>query len=230
MNAIKVLVAIVALFWGSAQAALVDTSICMNPSGCGYYLPYEGRLAGFFNGDLSGTPILQMSINPGIYPPPNGTPVTLFSYNDVMAAGSSFTLEEQVKLSQIGAFMNDIFSASTFFSNNGISPPTTCALMPENCNLLSSEANIVAWNIWAPNLVPTGGSNIEFYTSGTYDEFNWINSMLLMQISGGDTFVIPLGGATPETLMTQTPIPASAWLFGSGMLGLVAVSRRRAYA
>lgn len=233
------IVGIIALLSSVAQAALIDTSVCVNSSGCGYYLPYEGRLAGFFTGDLNGTPILQMSIDPGIYPPPNGTPVSLFTYSDVMAANSGFTLEEQVKLSQIGALM-DTAIAPINFAIDGVTPPTVC--VHDWCEGYSAAVNALAWNIWGSGSVslevyPLGGPDGAYaldgwytsLTSGSYDQFNWGTEMLLMQVSGGDTFVIPLGSASSESLTMHTPVPASMWLFGSGLLGLVAVSRRRTH-
>ena len=226
MNVIKILVATVALFLSNAQAALVDT---YNGSVQGFYLPYEGLLAGFFNGDLSGTPILQMSVDPTIHTPPlESTPVTLFSYSDVMAPTSGFTLEEQVKLSQIGALI-DALTQSVFISDF-VSPPTECFGGDTVCIGAGAWLNPIVWNIWVPGSVSmSGASNDTFteYTSGAYNNRNWIYDILVMQIADGDTFVIPLGGANPETLAVHTPIPTSAWLLGSGLMGLVGVSRRR---
>lgn len=230
MNAFKALVAIVALFLGNAHAAYVGTSTCNDPSGCGYYLPYEGLLAGFVKWEVGGVPTLAMSIDPTVYAPTApGTPVTLFSYNDVMAPTSGFTAEEQVKLSQIGALMNGV--PGLLDTNRG-SAPTTCFQPTDVCDYIATSINIAVWNLWEPGSVvarDTESGAITDLSSGAYDQFNWMTGMVLMKVSGGDTFVIPLGGASPETLTMHTPIPASVLLFGSGLIGLAAVSRRRVW-
>ncbi len=49
--------------------------------------------------------------------------------------------------------------------------------------------------------------------------------------SGG--FTIPEGGGTPTLLpfahvdVAAVPVPAAAWLFGSGLLGLIGIARRK---
>lgn len=218
---------------GNARAAFADSGICSDPDGsCGYYLAYEGRLAGFTEWDLQiGGAVLGMSIDPTIYEPtPPNTPVTLYDYADVMVPGSGFTAQEQVKLSQIGALMYDMFLSPGFFNSDGVTPPTECVAGYENCSGLSAEVNSVTWNIWSPSSVPMSTESADVftsYTSGTYDAFDWTTAMVLMAIDGGDTFVIPLGGASPETL-SSVPVPQAAWLFGAGLIGLLGAARRKA--
>jgi len=50
----------------------------------------------------------------------------------------------------------------------------------------------------------------------------------LIVFDGQDGFERPISGNTLAVDLAPIPVPAAVWLFGSGLLGLVAVMRRRA--
>jgi hypothetical protein len=75
---------------------------------------------------------------------------------------------------------------------------------------------------------------ITFNATNTYIQYlsstlGWTQSYMLSD-SGGAYGVralnLTLNGAVSQDLLTLVPIPAAAWLFGSGLVGLVAIRRR----
>ena len=53
----------------------------------------------------------------------------------------------------------------------------------------------------------------------------------ILDASGNDiTFSTELNGASVQIGVSASPVPAAVWLFGSGLLGLVGVARRKAKA
>ena len=54
-----------------------------------------------------------------------------------------------------------------------------------------------------------------------------MDGSLTLSIVQTDQYFIRLGETTLTIETTPTPIPAAAWLFGSGLLGLVGIARRK---
>jgi hypothetical protein len=54
-----------------------------------------------------------------------------------------------------------------------------------------------------------------------------MDDSLTLSIVQTDQYFIRLGVTTLTIETTPTPIPAAAWLFGSGLLGLVGIARRK---
>lgn len=235
----KLMIALGALFavvvHGEAEAAYADSYDGIIP---GYYMPYSGRLAGFFQADLSGTPILIMSTDPTIYVPPiAGTPVNLYTYADVQSGAAGLKWTATV-YSQIGYAISQWVNSSLFDVGEAL-PPTHCITPAGDwfCAANALWANAVIWGITTPGsadltadpIGPDQGAELQNLladiTSGSHDHFDWSGTMEVMQVSGGDTFVIPLGGATLQT--STVPIPSALSLFSSGLLGLISVARRR---
>lgn len=237
----KIILVLISLFAGllsnvqNVQAAYVDTYNGVVP---GYYMPYSGRLAGFFQADLSGTPILIMSTDPTIYPPAiTGTPVNLYTYADVQAGKPGLKWTATV-YSQIGYAISQGVNSSLFDVGEAL-PPTHCITPAGDwfCAANALWANAIIWNVTTPGSVdltadpigPDQGAELQSLltniTSGSHDHFDWSGTMEVMQVAGGDTFVIPLGGAKAPT--SVVPVPPAVWLFGSGIIGLAGVARRR---
>jgi len=69
-----------------------------------------------------------------------------------------------------------------------------------------------------------------FQAIGSLSDYNSENALGLWTLTFGDT-----AGADPLSLnswglditTSVVPVPAAAWLFGSGLLGLVGVARRK---
>ncbi|RKZ59317.1 MAG: hypothetical protein DRQ44_13820 [Gammaproteobacteria bacterium] len=91
--------------------------------------------------------------------------------------------------------------------------------------------------------IGVGGINITFdvsspsgYQLDVLDPFNY--SVDIGQLSVGDWYVTPtfyvdglldaqLTTLLPLFTVTAVPVPAAAWLFGSGLIGLIGVARRK---
>ncbi len=74
----------------------------------------------------------------------------------------------------------------------------------------STSANIGVVNVWD-------------VTGNTYTSTDWDGDGIL----GGAMINGPFGGFSANFNMTAVPVPAAVWLFGSGLVGLVGVARRR---
>ena len=88
-------------------------------------------------------------------------------------------------------------------------------------------------NVSGGSILLSGDSSFELgmdYGQGYITDTSWA------VVSSPDTFLITFSGGVVNQTMGKTlavdvqvvPVPAAAWLFGSGLIGLVAVVRRRA--
>ena len=88
-------------------------------------------------------------------------------------------------------------------------------------------------NVSGGSIILSGDSNFELgmdYGQGYITDTSWA------VVSSPDTYLITFSGCVVNQTMGKTlavdvqvvPVPAAAWLFGSGLIGLVAVVRRRA--
>lgn len=218
----RIILMLCAVVNGNAMAALAST---YDGRVGGWYIPYEGRLAGFFLSEYipdGGTafPILGMSTDPTIIEPHHvPVPATVLSYQDVMAQDSSFSETEKIALARSGYAMSQ-WANSLFFNLTGSMPPTECVyggvgvngpyVLDGFCAQQFAMLNVYLWNFWSPGSValeapPLGGPDGGFgnilelyadYTSGAHDQFDWSMTMAIMQIpSTGDEFLIPLGAS-----------------------------------
>lgn len=85
-----------------------------------------------------------------------------------------------------------------------------------------ADINLAVWEIMSPGSTALTSVATGFYdtaTSGVYDNFDFSGIMKVLTPNPLD--------ASQEYLISAVPIPASIWLFGSGLLGVVGVARRR---
>ena len=80
------------------------------------------------------------------------------------------------------------------------------------------------WKIMDPGVTLANANATAYFntaTSGAYDMFDWSAYMQVLTpepSSASQEFLIPVA---------PVPLPAAAWLFGSGLFGLGALARRR---
>ena len=79
-----------------------------------------------------------------------------------------------------------------------------------------------------PVLFNTSLSGDDKFILGYYDGFNWSGDTGYQYV-GGDIYKVTFsGGQTFEIDVAVVPVPAAAWLFGTGLVGLIGVARRKA--
>lgn len=123
----------------------------------------------------------------------------------------------------------------------------TLALGGSLANALTYGADTVAafqlalWEIAIERTNGSGGSydlntgGFRSTTSGigtfTTDQINqaqaWLGTLSGSNTIGEARYLLALTRAGVQDMLVQTPIPAAAWLLGSGLLGLLGISRRR---
>lgn len=135
-----------------------------------------------------------------------------------------------------------------FFGNTGLSfttsPVTLLTGAASTVKTLDFSGWRVSWN-GIPSINMGGGTQIITSKTGnaTYQNGNGIATLTCSTVSCSATSswtldysaVVPQGdasgfGGTPYTVhlsSTVVPVPAAAWLFGSGLVGLVGVARRK---
>ena len=80
--------------------------------------------------------------------------------------------------------------------------------------------------VFTNGFIPVSGNSWDFLFAGTYsgqDKLNYVFNGLAPGLQGNVSF-----NANKWSLnVTSVPVPAAAWLLGSGLLGLIGVARRR---
>lgn len=172
----------------------------------------EANTAGL-TGTWSGTYVFSMTS-------PGGNPVG--SASAPQAWTWDFDAGAVTSITNTTTFFGSVWTAhDTTFNDNGTDYGTT----PAGVNMLfdwSASTNIpvtIAWDVTATgNAVgDTGAVTVVYSTitpaSGDFPGFHPAFNGSLSKVSGG----------TPPPI----PVPAAAWLMGSGLIGLIGVARRR---
>lgn len=90
----------------------------------------------------------------------------------------------------------------------------------------STLTSLGSVRVYDYNICLAGDPSAPACNTGSVDVIGHINSLHL------DSFANPTGGAfiNSSTTSTLVPIPAAAWLLGSGLLGMIGMARRKACA
>jgi len=165
--------------------------------------------------------------------------------SQINAAPLQFTFDMRVDSVSIGSVLiNDIFAGEFFiddsnFTGIGIedfsptSPPSTGELLSFDANILSnsfSSADDFGFPSF-PRVIFENGSVTQMdFESTTLDP-----QLTIFLTASGIEFTYAQGAFGAETQqfagfvenISAVPIPAAVWLFGSGLLGIIGVARRR---
>ena len=187
---------------GAALASPVST-VNVQFINQGTSVPYHGEYAGYYNAKVNGIDTIVMCDDFTTLINYGQTwQANEFTYADVMG-GASTKFSGTQKYSEVG----------WLFSQTAAATPSVRAQMQG-----------AIWNIMTPGSVvmdPLAQSYFNAATNGTHDTYNW---------SGVMKVLTPTPAASGQEFLTAAPVPvpAAAWLLGSGLLGLVGVSRRPA--
>ena len=164
---------------------------------------------------------------------------TVISMNDGIILGTAQAASGSHSGAPDGTESPGIDNPWSFFGNTGMHQSTSPV------NILSASGNTMTldftgWNVtWnGISSIPMGGDTANFPT-----DTGIATVTCAVDCAVGDTYVldyaahVPLGDASGfggvayaihlEGTISAVPVPAAVWLFGSGLLGLAGVARRR---
>lgn len=181
----------------------------------GYYEVYDGRLAGWLNttdGDW------LMFTNPNI-----SDTMSLAGTVSTYPEDLSATLYQDPALYDRAGWLIDFT-----VGNVGWGPG-----MP---SYAAAQLNAAIWNIFNPGSVPLDTTNGDPYDinwmynatiNGIEGGWNRSNYLWILTTQSGNEVLGVYGFSQPPESVSQTPIPASVWLLGTGLVGLIGVARCR---
>lgn len=200
-----------------AQAAMVYDGYATGPGGLSTPYPAVNPqvYAGLIEMNYNGVPILEMSddrntlSHVGEY-----WPATLYTYADVQAgAPVRFSPAQYARAASI---------LGGTYPMGGYDPSFSLRQLAESAgNPWLASVNTKIWDITSSASCPAYWSDCS-----TDDNIDWSSFMVIA--SGGlgrDEFLIPLIGQ--NITIASIPIPSAAWLLGSGLVGLIGVTRKR---
>ncbi len=104
------------------------------------------------------------------------------------------------------------------------------SLAPAGTATQQADINLAIWKIMTPTAaLSLSGSALNYYntaTSGAYDNFNYSQYMQVWTpnpLNSSQEFLVASSSVRPASVV---PLPATAWLFLSGLIGMIGVARR----
>lgn len=137
---------------------------------------------------------------------------------------NDFGLNMGDTISATGTFDDSVLSGGTGVISFGSGSGNSMTLVAGSYTF--TAADDVNYPIGYPELLLNGGAfdglnlSIAFGTFGTFDSLD-------LWFDGFDDSDNLVSGIWTAFQMTPVPVPAAVWLFGSGLLGLVGLARRK---
>lgn len=198
------------VFTGNSANAALSCAFGTLP---GYNTCYNGVQSGFITATDDS---LMMSSDPTVHDPVpvNGAITisgTILTYDDVMANPSLTKWGDSTIYSEMGWLIAGL--------NMWVLDPS---MSTAELTASAMEGNTVIFAIVDPQFpLPSANATRLLSGAGKNANYNWANDMRLFETTNGDEYLI-------SNLTLATPVPPAAWLFASGLIGLVGVSRRKA--
>ncbi len=189
----------------TAGAAIAATMVNVELVGVGDSQVRYGAYSGLYELETNGLDIINAMCDDRLTSVSIGDvwQATEFTYADIQAgAPVKFASLGIEKYSQVGYLFSLLGGVS--FSNQ-------------------ADINLAVWEIMSPGSTSLTSVATVFYNtaiSGSYDNFDFSGVMNVLTPDPLD--------ASQEYLVSAVPIPTAIWLFGTGLIGIVGVSRRRA--
>jgi hypothetical protein len=122
----------------------------------------------------------------------------------------------------VASSLNDLANSATLLSNPILYDEYGVPLDTSVWTGTFQNGLVKYTNFWLGRLI--GTSPLQFVEYGTSNSITaaWVNN-------GGSnrTNAFSLYGISQEIIVGAVPVPAAVWLFGSGLLGLIGVARRK---
>ena len=193
---------LILLFWVAGITLVEAATVTIKFVGPGASVPYHGVDAGYYEVKIDGTTgtVMCDDFSTVIHAGDTWT-ANVFTYADVMG-GAATKFSGAVKYAQAG----------WLYSQTALASPSDRA-----------QIQGAIWNIMIPGSVVMDSLAQWYYNqaaSGSYDNFNWSNTMLVLSPNphtAGQEFLTPV----------PVPLPASALLLGSGLLGIMGFIRNK---
>jgi hypothetical protein len=67
---------------------------------------------------------------------------------------------------------------------------------------------------------------LDFQTNNFYIRYSFKSGVPLVDLNGSDINAFYLQGVALSVSVSAVPVPATVWLFGSGLIGLFGIARR----
>lgn len=199
MNTIKTLLAVSVLAAaGAANAAVIDT----------YNVTINGVTTGLASGTLTATGTASLD-DAGVLT------IDFTALNNQPSAGGTFTTGNQT-------VFNGSIAGGSFTVASGSTKYTSCTAGTAACPGPITSALNISQPLTATPATGNGGGLLEqafTIAGGTNTSTAYSYNHLLKNVL---TYNFTNTTAAPEV-----PVPAAAWLFGSGLLGLAGTARRR---
>ncbi len=150
--------------------------------------------------------------------------MSAFSLN-VQASPVTWTVDLDYTIQLYGARNVDVSGTFVYDAATGV-------ISDMNLSALISSLSSSIYSFTDESKFDVNGTTFSFFGDKGFGEASWTLSALLTNIGGTVNVTGMTGGTLTSGSLTGTPVsavpvPAAAWLFGSGLMGLAALRQRK---